>query len=361
MAEESEDESGKTEEPTAKKLEEARKKGEVVSSRELNHWFMILGGTLFVMVMAGPTSNQLASALRVFIERPHTIPLGDIHEMGNVMATAVKTGILAVLIPFMAFIVAALAGTVLQTGFMWAPDLAAPKLDRVSPMQGLTRLFSRKNVLEVVKGIAKLSIVAAVELAMIWPLLPALEHSADISPVAMMEELRKISLRVLGGVLAIMFLVAVLDYVLQRIMFMMKMRMSRSEMKEEYKQAEGDPQIKQRIRQIRTERARMRMMADVPRADVIITNPDHYAVALEYKPPEHVAPIVVAVGVDLIAQKIKEIARENDIPIIENPPLARALYASSDIGHQIPAEHFKAVAEIISYVFKLKNRTIKKP
>jgi flagellar biosynthesis protein FlhB len=356
MAEESEDDSSKTEEPSQKKLEDARKKGEVVVSREINHWFMILAATLFAMVLAGPLMAQLGDGLRAFITRPHGMVVEDSAGIGAVFLELLKMLLLALLVPFLAFILAALAGAAIQTGFMWAPEMLEPKLERVSLMKGFGRLFSMKNFVEFLKGILKIAVVAIVVIALVWPVLPALEHTVQVPVVVMLSELKAISLRVLGGVLAIMFLVMVLDYLVQRQMFMKRMRMSRHEMKEEYKQSEGDPQIKQRIRQIRAERARRRMMAEVPKADVIITNPDHYAIALEYKPPLHQAPIVLAMGVDLIAQKIKAIARENKIPIVENPPLARALYATAEMEREIPHEHFRAVAEIISYVFKLKAK-----
>lgn len=356
MAEESEDDSSKTEEPSQKKLEDARKKGEVVVSREVNHWFMILAATLFVMVLAGPLMADLGAGMRAFIARPHGMVVEDSAGIGAIFMQLLKLILVALLVPFLAFIVAALAGAAIQTGFMWAPEMLEPKLERVSLMKGFGRLFSMKNFVEFIKGILKLTVVAVVMLALVWPALPAIEHTVQVPVALMLAELKSVSLRVLGGVLAIMFLIMVLDYLVQRQMFMKRMRMSRHEMKEEYKQSEGDPQIKQRIRQIRAERARRRMMAEVPKADVIITNPEHYAIALEYKPPQHQAPIVLAMGVDLIAQKIKEIARENNIPIVENPPLARALYATAEMEKQIPHEHFRAVAEIISYVFKLKAK-----
>ncbi len=361
MAEESEDQSSKTEEPTQKKLDDAREKGEIILSREVNHWFMILAATVFLLLFAGPAALQLGAGLRDLIIRPHDFAVGDVAGVGALFSDLLRLVLLALLLPFLAFLVAAIAGALVQSGFLWAPENIVPKLDRVSLIQGFSRLFSLKNLLEFLKGILKLTIVAVVLLALIWPVLPTLEHTIDLPIVTMLGELKIISLRLLGGVLAIMFVIAVMDYLLQRQLFMMRMRMSRHELKEEFKQAEGDPQIKQRIRQIRAERARRRMMADVPKADVIITNPDHYAVALEYKPPQHSAPIVIAMGVDLLAQKIKEIAREHNIPIVENPPLARALYATADLDQQIPQEHFKAVAEIISYVFKLKGRSGKKP
>jgi flagellar biosynthetic protein FlhB len=361
MAEETEDESSKTEEPTPKKLEEARKKGEIILSREINHWFMILAATLYVFLLAGPSFAELGNALRAFIERPHGIAAGDGAAIGVVLKQLLYASLIALALPFLAFLLAALAGSMIQTGALWAPENIMPKLDRISLIKGFGRLFSLKNVLEFVKGILKLAVVAVVVVALVWPILPGLEHVIDVPVATMLAELKIISLRVLGGVLAIMFVVMVLDYLLQRLLFLQRMRMTRSELKEEYKQAEGDPQVKQKIRQIRSERARRRMMASVPQADVVVTNPDHYAVALEYKPPQHAAPVVLAMGVDLIAQKIKEIAKENDIPIVENPPLARALYATAEIDREIPGEHYRAVAEIISYVYKLKNKLPKKP
>lgn len=361
MAEETEDESSKTEEATPKKLEEARKKGEIIISREVNHWFMILAATLFVFMMAGPSMWDLGSTMRAFIERPHGMAAGDAAGIGGILTDLLLAVLLTLLLPFLAFIVAALAGSVVQSGAMWAPENIMPKLERISIIKGFGRLFSRKNLLEFIKGILKLTIVAVVVVALVWPILPGLEHTMDVPVAVMLAELKAVSLRVLGGVLAIMFVIMVLDYLLQRLLFLQRMRMTRSELKEEYKQAEGDPQVKQKIRQIRSERARRRMMANVPQADVVVTNPEHYAIALEYKPPQHAAPVVVAMGVDLIAQKIKEIAKEHEIPIVENPPLARALYATADIDREIPGEHYRAVAEIISYVFKLKNKLPKKP
>jgi len=359
MAEE-EDDSGKTEEPSQKKLEEARKKGEVIVSREISHWFMILAGTLFIAMMAGPLMQQVGHALLPMLTKPHDLPVGNMHEVGNVLWTVLKALLIALLLPFIAFLIGAIAGPMLQVGPMWSADSLQFKLERISLLGGIGRLFSKRNLVEFLKGLVKLSVVALIVVWMAWPAVPTIEHSMQLSLVDMMALTKTISMRVLGGVLAIMFLVAALDYLAQYFMFMQRMRMSRSELKDEYKQSEGDPQIKQKLRQIRMERSRRRMMQAVPTADVVITNPDHYAVALKYNPPEDAAPIVVAMGVDATAQKIKEIAREHDIPIVENPPLARALFATADLDQQIPGEHFRAVAEVISYVFKLKNKIIPK-
>lgn len=359
MAEE-EDDSSKTEEPSQKKLEDARKKGETILSREISHWFMIMAGTMFVMFIAGPLMRSIGEAIRPLITRPHDLPMSNMAEIGAVLFIILKAVILALLIPFLAFIVAAIAGPMLQVGPMWSPESLEPKLERVSIIKGIGRLFSKRNLLEFLKGLLKLTIVAIVVIWMAWPAAPTIEHSMELGLVSMMLLVKEISIHILGGVLAVMFCIGALDYLAQRFMFMSRMRMTRSEVKEEYKQSEGDPVIKQRLRQLRMERARQRMMAAVPTADVVITNPEHYAVALKYNPPEDAAPIVVAMGMDNIAQKIKEVARENNIPIVENPPLARALFATSDIDRQIPGEHFRAVAEIITYVFKLKNKIIPK-
>lgn len=354
------DDSSKTEEPSARKLEEARKKGEVVLSREVVHWFMILGITLFVMLLSGDLLRRIGAIVAPLIVQPHLIPVVSVKDVGDVLFELMKTILLAILLPFLAFVVAAIAGPLLQVGPLWAPDNMMPKLERISIMSGIGRLFSKRNLLEFGKGLLKLSIVAVVVYQLTVPLVPGIDHVIDLAVADMLPYVQKSGIRILGGILAIMFVIAAIDYLAQRFMFIARLRMSRSEVKEEYKQSEGDPQIKQKLRQIRMERSRRRMMAAVPSADVVITNPDHYAVALRYNPPADTAPIVVAMGMDNLALKIKEIARENEIPIVENPPLARALYATAELEHQIPGEHFRAVAEIISYVFKLKNKVIPK-
>lgn len=357
MADESEDDASKTEEPTQKKLDEARKRGEVTSSREVNHWFMIFGATLFVMLLSPLLLRQLGNGLQGLVTQSDQYAVDTLKSVGEIMWPLLKLLFLALALPFLLFIVSAVAGSLMQVGPMWAPEHLEPKLERISIQAGFGRLFSRQTIVEFLKGLLKIVIVGVVVFSILWPAAVPSSALLDQPPASMLTMLSRLSLKVLGAVLAVMFIIAVLDYLMQRLMFMLKMRMSRTELKEEYKQSEGDPQIKQKIRQIRSERARRRMMANVPKADVVITNPDHYAIALEYKPPEMSAPVVVAMGVDLIAQKIKEVARENDIPIVENPPLARALYATADIEREIPHEHYRAVAEIISYVYKLKKQT----
>lgn len=358
MAEE--DDSGKTEEPTQRKLEEARRRGQVPMSREVNHFMMILAGTLIVLTVATSLGNHLGAKLTYFVNHLGEIPASNMAEVGAALVEALKAGLSALLLPFLAFVVAGFAATMVQIGPMWAVENLMPKLERISLIKGVQRLFSKRSLVEFLKGILKIVVVAAVAIWLMAPVMPGIEHVIDLPPSDLMGEVREIAIRLFGGVLAIVTVITLLDYMFQRQQFLSEMKMSRSELKEEFKQTEGDPQIRQRIRQIRMERARKRMMAEVPKADVVVTNPEHYAVALQYKPEEHVAPVVVAMGADIIAQKIKEVAREAEVPIVENPPLARALYATAELDRPIPSEHYRAVAEIISYVFKLKNKGVKK-
>jgi len=329
-----EDDSDKTEDPTQKRLEDARKKGQVPISREANHFASILATALLALTVAAPLARNMAHDLTVFITQPDQIPVSNTAEIGNVLYEALIIGITAIALPLLAFVIAGIAATLLQIGPMYAVENLMPKLERISIMKGVQRLFSRRSFIEFLKGLAKLSVVSIVVTWLLLPVLPGLEHTIFLPPSTLLSEVISLTLRILVGVLCVVAFLTIVDYFLQRLQFMREMRMSRSELKEEYKQTEGDPIVRQRIRQIRMERARRRMMADVMKADVVVTNPDHYAIALQYNPEEHAAPRVLAMGVDLIAQKIKEIARENEIPIVENPPLARALYATAEIDRE---------------------------
>jgi flagellar biosynthetic protein FlhB len=258
-------------------------------------------------------------------------------------------------------VVAALAGSMLQTGILVAPEQITPKLERISPASGFKRLFSVRAVVELLKGIAKMTVVAVVGWYAIAPDMMAIERFVLLAPEDAANSTRAIVLVLMAAVMAAMTVIAGADLLYQRISHRRSLRMSREEMREEFKQSEGDPHIKGRLKQIRAERARRRMMADVPKADVVITNPTHFAVALKYEQGTMSAPRVVAKGADVIAAKIREVASANEVPIVENPPLARALYAAVDLDEEIPAEHYRAVAEVIGYVMRLKGRLGGKP
>lgn len=356
MAESNEDPSNKTEEPSGKRLADARAKGEIAKSQEVIHWTMIGASALVVGVFAPGIMNRMAQALVPYFSQAHLVPT-DARGLGQVLlGSLLETGSY-LLLPLAVLIAAGILASVVQTGgFLFTAEQVKPKLSKISPISGFQRLFSMQSLMEFLKGILKLAIVSTVG---IWVMMPEFDTMIELvqEPAAVsLHVIYDLTLQLMIAVLAIMAVVAALDMLWQRMQHMKKMRMSRQELKDEYKQTEGDPVVKARLRQLRMEKSRRRMMAAVPKADVIITNPTHYAIALKYDQKEMEAPMVVAKGVDLVAFRIREIAKEHRIPIVENKPLARALYASAEIDQEIPAEHYKAVAEVISYVFGLRRK-----
>lgn len=355
MADDAPDKDQRTEAPSGKKLARARQQGQVVQSREINTWFMLLAATGVLMVGATPIAQTIAKALAVFVTPANFIGTdGDVHW--ELLSDSLARVGVALAVPMLVAVVAAIAGTVVQIGLLFATEKFKFDITRLSPLAGLQRLFSWRSLVELPKNIAKIGVVALVAWWVAMPSVAQLKRMAAQSFEHLPFELYHLTLRLMFGVLAVVTILAFADYAYQRFSFMRSMRMTKQEVKEEFKQAEGDPKIKARLRQIRNERARKRMMAAVPKASVVITNPTHYAVALQYELGEAGAPKVVAKGVDLLAQRIRELAQEHDVPVVENPPLARALYASVEIDREIPPEHYKAVAEIISYVFRLKGK-----
>jgi flagellar biosynthetic protein FlhB len=353
MAEE-QDSGQQTEEPSARKLQRARQRGQVAQSREVNTWFMLMAGTGIVLFIAPAAATHITVTLRAFLSLDHYLTPAGINWPA-VEATLGQVSFV-LLLPLLVVVIAAVAGTLLQIGFVFATEKLSFDLSRISPLGGFKRLFSFRSSIEFFKSLAKVATVAAVAG---WMAFPALDQLAGMTrePAELLpHEIYQFILKLLFGVLGVVTVLALFDYVYQRLAFTKSMRMSKQEVKEENRQSEGDPVVKARLRAIRMNRARKRMMAAVPKASVVITNPTHYAVALQYEMGEAGAPKVVAKGADLVALKIREIAKENDVPIVENPPLARALYATVEIDREIPSEHYKAVAEIISYVFRLKGK-----
>ncbi len=349
------DSSQKTEEPTAKKLEDARKKGQTANSREVNHWFMILAAAVGVGVLGPAAARDMMGTLTRFVAAPDTIPTGAA-GFGDALARAFMDVAGALLPVFAVLLVAAIGAGIVQGGFLVAGDRITPKLEKISIVKGFGRLFSLKSMAEFIKGVIKIAVVGTVATLIVLPELEQVELLPTMPVEAALVVLHDLIVRLLIAILAIMTLVAGLDYLYQRFEHIKGLRMSRREIKDEMRQSEGDPHVKARLRQIRMERARRRMMAAVPSADVVITNPTHYAVALRYDGAAMAAPTLVAKGADAVAQRIREVAEDNDVPVVENPPVARALFAAVELDQEIPSEHYKAVAEIISYVFRLKGR-----
>lgn len=349
------DDSQKTEDPTPKKLEEARKRGQVALSREVNNWVMLAAATLFIATVGGTMMVELSDMMRIYIEHAHALPQMP-GGLGSLLGEGLKRVLVIMLLPFLLLVMAAFFAPFLQIGPLFAPQIIKPDLSKISIIKGMGRLFSMRSVMEFVKGILKISIVGLVAGIIIYPYLDKFEHMMDMPMIMVVDELRYLVIKMMVGVLVVLMIIAVIDLAYQRYEYNKKMRMSRQEIKDEFKQSEGDPHVKGRLRQLRMERARQRMMQSVPEADVVITNPTHFSIALKYNPDESPAPIVVAKGTDDVALRIRELAKENDIVLYENKPLARALYDVVEIGEMIPTEHFKAVAEVISYVFKLKGK-----
>jgi flagellar biosynthetic protein FlhB len=253
-------------------------------------------------------------------------------------------------------VLAAVGGTLIQTGFIYAPEKLSPHLDNISPGKGVKRMFSMRALIEFGKTLVKLVIVLAIVFVLMRPEFTGMALMTGLGASGVMAEIGRLVVRLAFGVFLALTFIAGLDYFYQRLSFIKSMRMSKQEVKEEHKQSEGDPMIRARLRQIRMDRARRRMMAAVPTASVVVTNPTHYAVALKYEMGAEGAPKVVAKGADLLALRIREVATEHKVPIIENPPLARALFGSVEIDQQIPPEHYRVVAEIIGYVFRLQGK-----
>jgi len=352
MAEE--DKSQKTEEPTSKKRAEARKKGDVASSMEIRSWAILMGATGAIMGLSPWIAGNIKGTIFKFLESGYAIPFNFEHLRFMMAELLIDLGI--ILSPFFAIlIVVALIASIGQTGFIWAAEKVQPKGSNLSLIKGAQRVFGKRSAVEFIKGILKIVVVSLVAFGLTLPLLD------DITLIPFQElgevlgRLKAIAIQLFAGTVAVMTVIALLDFAFQKYTTHQQLKMTKQEVKDENKQAEGDPQIKARIRQLRMERAQQRMMAAVPEADVVITNPTHYAVALKYKMKDMAAPILVAKGMDSLAQRIREVADENDIPIVENPPLARALYAVVELDQEIPDEHYKAVAEIIGYVMRLRG------
>lgn len=356
MAEDdSTDDSQKTEDPTPRKLEEARKRGQVVYSREINNWMVLFTATVLV-VMAGPgIMSDMKDLFKNFLEQSHTIPTDPV-GLGQAMQGLFFRIGGNILLPLLLLAAAGALSGFMQTGPIFTFDPLKMDISKISIFKGMGRLFSKRSIIELCKGVTKLLLVSIAAVIAIRPYFGGVEHWVGLDLLQSMFEMQSMFLKMMVAVLSVLFILAILDYMIQRSEFMKNMRMSKQEIREEHKQTEGDPQIKGRLRQLREQKARQRMMQAVPKADVVITNPTHYAIALKYDSTAMDAPTMVAKGVDLVAQKIKEVAKENNVPIVENATLARALYSTMEIDQTIPRDHYKAVAEVISYVFKLKGK-----
>lgn len=338
----------RTEAASARRLDKAREEGQVALSREVVS-LAVLSACAMALMLTGPAiADRLAVRLSVFLAQADRIdPLAA-------LAAAGAEGLRA-LAPFaLAALAAGAAAVLLQTNFLFSLPALAPKLSRLDPRQGLSRLFGFTGLLEAGKALAKIAVVGWAGWHALAGSVGELRDAVSWTAVELADRATRLVVQLLLAMLAAQAVIAVLDLLRARLRHGRSLRMSRQELRDEHKEMEGDPHIKARIRRLRATRARRRMMAAVPKATVVVTNPTHYAVALAYAAGQG-APRLVAKGVDELAARIRSVAEANGVPLVANPPLARALYPL-ELDREVPAEHYQAVAEIIAYVWRLRGR-----
>ena len=357
MAEGADPES-KTEEATPRKLAEARKKGDVAKSPDVASALSLLGAAAVILMAGGVFATSMAEQLLPFIAAPHTL-MGGLDagagvEIGGraLWAAAPFLGAL-----MLATILGGAGGNLAQSGLIFTGEKLKPEWSRVNPLAGFKRIFGPDGLVQFVKTFLKLLAVGVICWLVLRPHVRELENLAAMHPVVILPLARDLAVALLGAALVFLAVTAGADYLWQRYRFAERMKMTKEEVKEDYKQSEGDPHVKARLKQIRAQRSRQRMMQNVPKATVVVTNPTHYSVALRYEPDQgDAAPVCVAKGVDALALRIREVAREHEVPVVENVPLARALYAAVDVDETIPREHFEAAARVIGFVMQARRR-----
>ncbi|MFS0865090.1 flagellar biosynthesis protein FlhB [Fredinandcohnia sp. 179-A 10B2 NHS] len=345
----------KTEKATPKKRQDSRKKGQVAKSADVNTAILLIAVFFTLFIFGGFFLERLLGLLKHSFTHYLSINPTEQSISEIFIELSLEAGIILAPILVVALI-AGIAANLMQVGFLFSTEAIQMKLNKLDPIQGFKRIYSIRAIVEMIKSILKIVIVGGVTFAILWFRLEDILSISQKTVGSALLVLAKLTAQMglfAGG--ALLFL-SLLDYLYQRYDHEKNIRMSKQDIKDEYKKTEGDPLIKSKIKQKQREMAMQRMMQEVPNADVIITNPTHYAIALKYDESKMDAPYVVAKGVDFVAQRIKEIAKENEIITIENRPLARALYSQSEIGDAIPEEFFKAVAEILAYVYRLKEK-----
>ncbi|MBD5392696.1 MAG: flagellar biosynthesis protein FlhB [Lachnospiraceae bacterium] len=351
----------KTEEPTSKKLSDARKEGQVAKSKEIANAFGLLGLFLIIKIYVGTMGNKLIEGFSgVYNQIPKVIQMYDSKVPVASISTLIRGMMLRMLgiiapILLIGFLVAFVCDVV---QVKWRPTTKPlkPKFSKLSPVSGFKRIFSANSLMELVKSIIKILLISYVAYSFLKDRVKEVFLLYDIGLNQAIGLIGEIVTDLGIRVTAVYMVIAFVDYAYQKWKFRNDMKMTKQEVKDEYKNQEGDPQIKGKQRQRMQEASRRRMMQQLPEADVVITNPTHYAVAIKYDPDKYDAPYVIAKGEDYLAQKIKDIAKENDVEIVENKPLARMLYANVDVGGLIPPELYQAVAEVLAFVYHLKGR-----
>ncbi|GAA4228348.1 flagellar biosynthetic protein FlhB [Sagittula marina] len=365
MADEDDDKDNKTEEPTERKLRKAREKGDVASSKEAGNVMAVLSLFAIASFVLPSVSAPLAGVLRNVLETAGAVEIGTgvagLRDLGLV-SWEVLRGVGILLGPLMALmVVGALAGVALQGDVVVAAERLKPKLSKISPISGFKRLFSVAAFVEFFKSVAKVLIVGVIAGWVVLEAVGRIWQTQGLLPEMVFGFVRVEAARMLLITLGFVTVVAVADILWKRFEHRRKQRMSMKDIKDEVKETEGDPLIRSKRMNIRRDRARQRLAQAVPRATVVLTNPTHYAVALKYETGVDMAPVCVAKGADLMAARIRTLARENEVPMVENRPLARALHDVAELDKEIPVEHWEAVAAIIGYVMDLERNIRRAP
>ncbi len=356
MAEESDLE--KTEQPTPRRLEQAREEGQVPQSRDLSTFLVLISGVLGLWVMGGWIGNRLLSVLRHGWSFERSMAF-DTHLMLENLLFLLSQTLLTILPLFVLLMFAALGAPILLGGFVFSSKVLTLKPERMNPLKGLGRMFSLQSLVELVKAVLKAAVVGTMGVIAVWR---EKEHVFTLVTQSLQSAIPDFFQTLIFAALLIVLglaLIAMVDVPFQLWQYHRKLRMTKDEVKRENKEQEGDPHLKARIRSMQREMARRRMMAEVPKADVVVTNPTHFSVALKYDAERMSAPVVVAKGRGEVALRIREIAAEHKVPVLEAPPLARALYAHCELEEAVPAALYTAVAEVMAYVYQL-NKWLEK-
>ena len=350
---ENQDGQEKTEQPTAKRLEDAKRKGQVPRSRELNTMAVTMIGVVSLVVMSRPLGNSLSEMMsqRFVLTREEIF---DINSMLIHLGEGIGQAFFSLIPFFLAVIIAAIISSIALGGFSFSGEALTPKLDKLSPIKGLKRVFSARGLIELVKAMAKFLLIGGITILLLYI---SLDKFLSLHAMDMTQAIDRLN-GLIGWAVILMtstlIIVAAIDVPFQLWEHKRQLKMTRQELRDEMKETEGKPEVKSRIRQLQREMAQRRMMEEVPKADVIVTNPTHYAVALKYDPESMHAPKLLAKGADLVAMNIRQVAKEAGVPMVESPPLARAIYYHTELDAYIPAGLYLAVARLLAYVFQLR-------
>ena len=355
MAEENKDQ--KTEEASSKRISDTQEKGNFAQSREISSSFVLLASIIGFSIAGRHATETVMKTWYSILAEMGSINL-DVHELFRLLKWNMQNFVFIIGPILIIIMVAGVLANVAQTGGLnFSLHPLSPKWSKLNPLKGFSRIFSKTSLVELFKSVFKITVVSVIAYQTVnghWDEVPTLMGYGVGQTLFFMGE---VMIEIMAKVLLVMIFLAALDYAFQKYTYLENLRMTKQEVKDERKDLEGNPQIKQRIRSVQMEMMRRRMMAAVPEADVVVTNPTHFSVAIKYDMENDAAPVVVAKGQNEIALRIREIAKENNVPLVEDKPLARTLYKTVDVGQLIPASLYKAVAEILAYVFKLKGKT----